>query len=83
MTRFIICRGEISLSRDLPFLSGRVPQLKSDRSVLEIHSFRKEIDPDGGLVGVVEGVVHKAGYERRFSHALFSQEHKLELSQRV
>ena len=39
----------------------------TNRSVLEVHGFREEVDADGGLVGVVEAIVHEAGDERRLA----------------
>lgn len=46
-----------------PLLSGCVPQLKADSSILEVHRLGKEVDTDGRLVGVVETVVHESGDE--------------------
>ena len=39
----------------------------TNRSVLEVHGFREEVDADGGLVGVVEAIVQEAGDERRLA----------------
>ena len=41
-------------------LAGRVPELQAHGPVLEVHCFGEEVDADGGLVHVVEGVVHEA-----------------------
>ena len=53
------------------------------RPVLEVHGLREEVDPDRGLVGVVERVVHEPGDEGRLADGLLAQEHELELSERV
>ena len=66
-----------------PLLTGRVPQLQPDRSVLQVHRLGEEVDADGGLVGVVERVVHEPGDEGRLADGLLAQEHELELSERV
>ncbi len=49
------------------FLSGSIPQLKSHGPVLKVHRLGEEVDADGGLVGVVEGVVHEPGDEGCFA----------------
>lgn len=38
------------------------------RPVLEVHCFRQEIYADGGLVRVVEAVVHEACDQRSLAH---------------
>lgn len=39
-------------------LSSGIPKLQSDGPVLQVHGLREEVDSNGSLVGVVEGVVH-------------------------
>ena len=65
------------------FLSGSIPQLKSHGPVLQVHRLGEEVDADGGLVGVVEGVIHEPGDEGCFAYRLLAEEDELELSERV
>jgi CO dehydrogenase/acetyl-CoA synthase beta subunit len=39
--------------------TGCVPKLQPDGPVFEIHGLGEEVDADGGLVRVVERVVHE------------------------
>ena len=57
--------------------------MQSHRAVLEIHGLGEEVDADGGLVGVVEGVVHEAGDEGGLAHGLLAQEDQLELAEGI
>ena len=79
------------------FLPGRIPQLQSYRSILQVHSLRQEVDSDCRLIGIVERVVHKSeqvlnihsqekgipGDKRGLSNTLLSQKHEFELSKRI
>ena len=40
-----------------------VPELEAHGAVFEVHCLGEKIDADGGLVHVVERVVHEAGYQ--------------------
>jgi len=66
-----------------PFLARGVPQLKPHGPVFQIHCLRQEIDADGGLVGVVEGIIHEPGDEGGLSDRLLSEEDELELPEGV
>ena len=47
--------------RSEPLLTGCVPQLQPHRSILKVHRLGQAINADGGLVSVVEGVIHESG----------------------
>jgi len=49
------------------FLACGVPELQAHGAVFEVHGFGEEVDADGGLVHVVEGVVHEARYQGGFA----------------
>mmetsp|Transcript_45222 Transcript_45222/g.114492 ORF Transcript_45222/g.114492 Transcript_45222/m.114492 type:complete len:307 (-) Transcript_45222:164-1084(-) len=62
-------------------LPGGVPQLQPHGAVLQVHRLRQEVDADGGLVGVVELVVHEARDDAGLANRLVAQEDQLVLRQ--
>ena len=52
------------------YLASCIPQLESHCAVLEVHGLREEIDANGGLVRLVELVVHESSDDRGLAHAL-------------
>mmetsp|Transcript_7344 Transcript_7344/g.17995 ORF Transcript_7344/g.17995 Transcript_7344/m.17995 type:complete len:252 (+) Transcript_7344:347-1102(+) len=63
-------------------LSGGVPELEADGAVFEVHGFGEEVDADGGLVVVVEFVVHEARDDGGFADGLVAEEDELVLGER-
>jgi len=61
-----------------PLLTGGIPQLKRDQSIVDHDLLRQEIGPDGSLVLVRETLVDKLVHERRLPDSAISQNDDLE-----
>lgn len=53
-------------------LSCRVPQLKTDRSVFEVHCLGEEVNANGGLVVSVKVIVHESSNDGGFPNGLIT-----------
>ena len=61
-----------------PLLSGGVPDLRLDCTLVDVEGARLELDPDGGLGVEVELVAGEAREQLRLAHRGVADEHHLE-----